>query len=334
MAVYYLRRIGLFFLVLLIASTLNFFLPRISGSDPVRQRLIQEATQGGYVPQGFNQMIKSYDKQFGLDQPLIIQYRNYLWNIMHGNFGYSISQYPETVTHLIMQAIPWTLGVGLLATLLGFLIGSTLGAIIGWPGSPSAFKYLFLPLLSLSAVPQFLLGLVLLLLLAFTFHIFPLFGGYAIATQPDWGSLHFWLDVLHHAILPALSIVLVAIGLWALGMRGMMVNMQGEDYMIQAEAKGLKGSRIFLRYAIRNALLPQTTGLALALAHVVSGIVLVEVVFGYPGIGGVLLNAIQQSDFQLLQGIVFIVILAIGLATLVLDLAYPLLDPRIRYQRN
>lgn len=334
MTLYYLRRIGLFLLVLLVASTLNFFLPRISGSDPVRQRLIQEATQGGYVPQGFNQMIKNYDVQFGLNKPLIIQYRNYLYNIAHGDFGYSISQYPETVVHLIMQAIPWTLGVGVLATLIGFLIGSLLGAVIGWPGSPRTFKYLFLPLLSLSAVPQFLLGLVLLLLFAFTFRFFPLFGGYAIATQPDWGSLHFWIDVLHHAVLPALSIVLVAIGLWALGMRGMMVNMQGEDYMIQAEAKGLKGSRIFLRYAIRNALLPQTTGLALALAHVVSGIVLVEVVFGYPGIGGVLLNAIQQSDFMLLQGIIFIVILAIGLATLVLDLAYPILDPRIRYQRG
>jgi peptide/nickel transport system permease protein len=140
-------------------------------------------------------------------------------------------------------------------------------------------------------------------------------------------------NVLYHSILPALSIILVSLGGWALGMRGMMVTTQGEDYLIFADAKGLKNRSIFLRYAIRNALLPQLTALALALGNVVSGAVLVEVIFQYPGIGSLLYVAIRASDFYLVQGIVFLIIVSIGVATLVIDLIYPILDPRITYRR-
>jgi peptide/nickel transport system permease protein len=143
----------------------------------------------------------------------------------------------------------------------------------------------------------------------------------------------FWRDVLSHAVLPALSILLAAIGGWALAMRAMAVTVQGEDFITFADAKGLKGSTIFLRYAIRNTLLPQVTGLGLALGQIVSGAVLVEVVFGYPGIGTVLFAAIRQADWFLIQGLVFTLIVSIGLATLILDLIYPLLDPRITYRR-
>jgi peptide/nickel transport system permease protein len=139
---------------------------------------------------------------------------------------------------------------------------------------------------------------------------------------------------LRHAILPATSIVLVAIGGWALGMRAMMVTTQGEDYTIFADAKGLRPFTIFLRYSVRNALLPQATALALVLGHIASGAVLVEVIFGYPGIGTVLYNAIRQSDYFLIQGIVFGVIVSLGFATFILDLIYPLLDPRIAYKRG
>jgi peptide/nickel transport system permease protein len=140
------------------------------------------------------------------------------------------------------------------------------------------------------------------------------------------------LDVLRHSILPAVSIVLAGLGFWGLGMRGMMVTTEGEDYMLYAEAKGLKGTRILLRYAVRNAILPQFTSLAIALGHIVSGSVIVEVVFGYPGIGSLLVKAIAGSDFFLIYGIVFVIILAISIATLIIDLAYPLLDPRIAHQ--
>jgi len=191
-------------------------------------------------------------------------------------------------------------------------------------------QYLLPPLLTLSAVPYYLLGLVLLYVLAFRLPLFPSFGGYTPGTLPAL-NMGFVLDAASHAALPALSIVLAALGFWALGMRAMMVTVQGEDSMIFAEAKGLKNRTLFLRYAVRNALLPQATALALALGEILSGAVLVEVVFGYPGIGSVLYNAIKDFDYYLIQGIVFTIVVSIGLATLLIDLAYPLLDPRIRY---
>jgi peptide/nickel transport system permease protein len=143
-------------------------------------------------------------------------------------------------------------------------------------------------------------------------------------------SWDFWLDVLKHSILPALSIILAAVGAWAIGIRGMMISTVGEDYMTFAEARGLKGKTVFYRYGLRNAMLPQITSLALSLGHIVSGALIVEVVFTYPGVGSLLFNAIRGADYFVVYGVVFMVVLAIGLATMLVDLAYPLLDPRIR----
>src|SRR5829696_4274659 len=180
------------------------------------------------------------------------------------------------------------------------------------------------PLLSLNAIPFFLLGLLLSYFLAFRMRLFPLSGGYTPGTFPAM-TPSFLRDVLAHSILPALSIILVSIGGWALGMRAMMITTQGEDFTNFAEAKGLLGRTIFLRYAVRNALLPQITALALVLGHIVSGATLVEVIFAFPGIGTVLFHAIRESDFFLVQGIIFMVIVTLGLATFILDLCYPLL---------
>jgi peptide/nickel transport system permease protein len=169
--------------------------------------------------------------------------------------------------------------------------------------------------------------------LAFKTGWFPIFGGYTPGILPDF-SPAFMLDVVQHAMLPALSIILVSIGGWALTMRAMVVTVQGEDFITFADAKGLKAATIFLRYAIRNTMLPQATAFALALGQIVAGGVLVEVVFGYPGIGSVLFAAIRQADWFLIQGSVFCIVVTIGLATLILDLIYPKLDPRITYQRG
>ena len=194
-------------------------------------------------------------------------------------------------------------------------------------------RWLMPPLWALHAIPFFLLGLILMYLLAFQVPLLPIFGGYSAGATPML-SLGFVWDVVSHALLPALSIVLVATGGWALGMRGMMVTTMGEDYVTFADAKGLKSATIFMRYCLRNAILPQTTALALALGQILSGAVLVEVIFGYPGIGALLFQAIQENDFFLIQGIVFTVIVALGLATLILDVVYPWLDPRISYRRG
>jgi peptide/nickel transport system permease protein len=220
-----------------------------------------------------------------------------------------------------------------LATLLAFGIGTLLGALIAWPRAPGALNVILAPLLTMSAVPFYLLGLILVYFLAFTLKIFPLSGGYTLGAMPQF-SWSFLMDVAWHSILPALSIILASLGTWAIGMRGMMISGLEEDYITFAEAKGIKDRDIFLKYALRNALLPQTTALALSLGFIVSGAVLVEVVFGYPGVGTVLYRAIQTFDYFVIYGVVMILILAIGLATLIMDLLYPLLDPRISYQQR
>jgi len=322
-----------FLAVLWGAATLNFFIPRLAPGNPVRDQLTQMANQGGYLQAGIEDMVKSYDQQFGLDQPLWIQYFRYLGNVAHLDFGYSLAQYPTHVLTLIWNALPWTIGLLFVSTFLAFAVGTLLGALMGWLKAPRFMDFFVVPLMALSAVPYYLLGLVLVYVLGVVFRLFPLSGGYTINEIPSF-SLGFVLDILHHSLLPASSIVLAGVGFWALGMRGMMVTTEGEDYMTMAEAKGLPDGVIFLRYAVRNAVLPQFTALAIALGHVVSGSVLVEVVFGYPGIGSLLYKAISGSDYFLIYGIVFIIILSIGLATLAIDLVYPLLDPRISYRSS
>jgi peptide/nickel transport system permease protein len=277
-------------------------------------------------------MVKVYQEKFGTDKPLWRQYLNYVDDVSHGNLNYSIANYPRTVAGMIGDALPWTIGLLGLTTIFSFALGTVLGALLAWPGAPRWMQWLMPPLWALHAIPFFLLGLMLMYLFAFHFQLLPIFGGYSAGASPGLTSV-FILDVLRHAVLPALSIVLVSVGGWALAMRGMMVTTMGEDYVTFAEAKGLRSPTIFARYCIRNAILPQTTGLALALGQILSGAVLVEVIFGYPGIGALLFQAIEENDFFLIQGVVFTVIVALGLATFVLDVIYPWLDPRISYRR-
>lgn len=329
---YVVKRFGVFLLIVWLAASVNFFLPRLGGQDPIRQKLLEQAALGGNSQVGLKEMVAEYDHKFGLDKPLWQQYLTYLGDVSRLDFGYSIANYPQRVATMIQVALPWTFALLFTTTLLSWTIGTLLGAFLGWPKAPRFLHFLMPPLLSLNAIPFFLLGLSLMYLLGFRARLFPLQGGYTAGTIPSL-TLPFVLDVLHHAILPALSIILVSIGGWALGMRAMMITTRGEDYMTFADAKGLKDRTVFLRYAVRNSLLPQTTALALALGQVITGAVLVEIIFAYPGIGTVLFNGIRGSDFYLVQGIIFIIIVSIGLATFVLDLIYPLLDPRITYRK-
>lgn len=327
---YVIRRIGLLIIVIWAAATLNFFIPRLSPNrDPIRERLGQLAATGGLNAAGIEEMVQAYQERFGLDKPITTQYINYITDVARLDFGFSLSNYPSKVTDLIGLALPWTLGLLTVATFLSFTVGTILGALTAWPGSPGVFKFSIIPFMTLSAIPYYLLGLILLYFLGVQTRLFPIFGGYSTAVQPTF-SLEFVGNVLHHAILPAMSIVLSGIGFWGLSMWGMMITTLGQDYVTLAEANGLRGRDIFLRYGVRNAILPQSTALALSLGFIVSGSVLVEVVFSYPGIGTLLFQAIQGSDFFLIYGIVFIIILSIGTATTIIDFIYPLLDPRIQ----
>ncbi|HEV8632816.1 MAG TPA: ABC transporter permease [Chloroflexota bacterium] len=326
------RRLVQFLVVIWGAATLNFLLPRLSPGNPVRERLLNAMAQGGLQQEGIEEMVRAYNEQFGLDQPLWYQYLAYLWHALRLDFGYSIAEYPSRVVPMIMGALPWTIGLLLTATVVAFVVGTLIGALIAWPRAPRIFKYLVGPMMALSAIPYYLLGLVLVYVLGVVWPLFPLSGGYSIGTIPRF-NLSSTLDVFHHAFLPAMSIVLVGVGFWSLGMRGMMVTTSGEDFMGFAEAKGLRGRRVFLRYALRNAVLPQFTALAINIGTVVSGSVVVEVIFAYPGIGSLLFKAINGLDYFVIYGILFMVVLSIALATLLIDLLYPLLDPRITYRR-
>jgi len=329
---YVVRRVLQFLIVLWAAATINFILPRLAPGNPVRDRLVSQASQGGPLQDGIEQMVRSYNKEFGLDKPLYVQYGLYLKHVSQLDFGYSITSYPNRVMGLIRRALPWTVGLLLTSSAIAFILGTFLGALVTWSRAPKFFQFLIGPAMALSAIPYYLLGLMLVYVLAIVFPVFPLSGGYSIGQIPHL-DISFILDILRHSLLPGLSIVLAGIGFWALGMRGMMITTKGEDYINFAEAKGLKDRRIFYSYAMRNAVLPQITGYAINLGTIISGLVIVEVIFGYPGMGSLLYNSITGSDYFLIYGIVYITVLVIGLATLAVDLLYPILDPRISYRR-
>jgi peptide/nickel transport system permease protein len=331
---YVARRLFVFLLVIWVGMTLIFFLPKmVPGRDPVMERMMMLMASGGIQAEGIEQMVKAYRAEFGLDQPLFVQYLRYLWNMVRFDFNYSLAQYPTKVLDLIGIALPWTISLLSVSTILAFTLGSLAGGLLGWPKTPKAFAYLLSPFLLMSSVPYFLIGLLLIYVFAFQLKIFPIGGGSQYGQLPSL-TLPYILDLLYHSILPAASIVVAGLGGWALGMRGMMITTLGEDYIILAQARGLSSRRIFFGYAMRNALLPQTTSLALSAGTIVSGSLLVEAIFRYPGIGSLLFRAISGFDYFTIYGVVFFIILAIALATLIIDLLYPLLDPRIRYQKR
>ncbi len=326
-----LTRLGTFFLVVFVAITINFLAPRLAPGDPVTQRLEAMGSQGTAIGGDFREIVEAYKRKFGYDQPLWRQYLNYWRDLLQGDLGYSISKYPARTSDIIAKALPWTVGLLGVATILGFVVGTIAGALLAWPSTPAVFGRALIPFfVVLSSIPYYLLGLLLLFLLSLTYQIFPSGGGHSIFVEPEW-NVPAILDIIYHATLPALSIVLASIAFWALGMRGMMISIQGEDFMTLALAKGLSKTRVFFRYAMRNAFLPQATQLALALGHVVSGAVLVEVIFRYPGIGYSLFEAITGKDYFVMQGILLLLIVSIALAMLIMDFVYPLLDPRVRY---
>ena len=331
---YFIKRLIYCALVVFGAATLIFFLPRLASErNPIVERMGQTAAAAGILTEGVEEMQKAWEVKFGLDKPLWQQYLNYLYDALHLDFGYSLAYFPARVKDQIAGALPWTIGLFGVATIIAFLLGSLSGALLAWPKAPKCLHYILPLVLTLSAVPYYLLGLVLLFIFAFTIRWFPLSGGYSIGVIPEFSFDFIW-DVLHHSLLPGIAMFLTGVGFWALQMRGLMVLGLEENYITFAEAKGLKGSRIFFRYAVRNVLLPQVTALAIALGQVISGAILVEVVFGYPGLGTLLLKAVSGFDYNLISGIVFIIILIIAISTLIVDLICPLLDPRITHHRG
>ena len=330
---YVARRFGVFLLIIVVAVSINFILPRLRSTNPIEQRLHQMAGQGGVYGAQLEQLVKIYNQKFGLDKPIYVQYFNYWNDLLHLDLGKSLAFYPETTMTEIMRAAPWTIGLLIVSTILAFALGTVFGALMAWPRTSGIALALSPVFMTLSAIPYYLLGMLFIYTVAMGWRLLPVGAAYSagVTLKLNWATV---LDIGRHAILPGASIVLSGIGSWALGMRAMMKTTLGEDYLRMAEASGLRPRTIFVQYALRNALLPQVTSLAISLSLVMSGAVLVEVIFGYPGVGNLLFTAITNNDYFVIQGITLFIILSIGVVMLGLDLVYPFIDPRIRYKRG
>ena len=329
---YVLRRFGMFLLTIWIAGTIIFIVPRLAPGDPVTAMVGRMQQQAGRV-ENAAEIIEIWRERFGLNDPLPVQYIRFLGNAVSLDFGYSLYGFPTTVNWMIARALPWTIGLLSIATFLSFLIGNLAGALLAWARTPRLLKLVIPMTMVFTSVPALLLGILLVYLLAFNTRLFPYSGSYGSGMRESF-SLEFIGSVIYHGILPALSIILVGFGYWALGMRGMMITTEGEDYMILAEAKGLNPFRILTRYSVRNAILPQVTALALSMGTLVTGAVLVEYVFNYRGMGGLLYTAIINQDYSVIEGTVFVLILSTATAVFIIDMIYPLIDPRITYQEG
>ncbi len=326
---YFVRRIGMFFLVIFVAASFNFMIPRLAPGNPIGAITSRMSQASAGIENG-QAMFEAYRERFGLNDPMYVQYFKYLWNSIRLDFGESLSAYPAEVWEIIRPAIAWTIGLIATSVIITFICGVTVGALLAWKGTPTWVHFL-LPLTMIWGVlPYYLLAMLLLYALAFGTGLFPMSGAYDSGIPKEF-TWPFISNVIHHAVLPALSIILSSLGLWALTMRGLMVNTIGEDYMLLAEAKGLRKRRILWWYAVRNAIPPQLAHLAIAMGHVVSGAILVEIIFGYPGLGYQLYQSIQNSDYTVIQGITLILAMSVGLAVLIIDLIYPRLDPRVTY---
>ncbi|MEM6527407.1 MAG: ABC transporter permease [Chloroflexota bacterium] len=324
---YLLRRIGIFFLTIWVAATLIWIIPRMAPGDPIAA-MIGEMSSAGQNVENADEIIEAWQERFGLNDPLPVQYVRYLGNLVRLDFGYSITNFPTPVSAIIWGALPWTIGLLLLAMVITFFLGNFLGAIMVWAKTPQLVKYLIPFGMLFTSIPTILSALFLLYIFAFTFNLFPAQNAYELGVTPGFNLPFIW-SVIKHGTLPALSIILVSFGYWALGMRGMMITVQGEDYVNLARAKGLNPIYVLYRYMVRNAILPQITAFAITLGTLVSGQVLVERVFAYQGMGFVVYDAILARNFPVIQGASFIIILMTATAVLIVDLIYPFIDPRV-----
>lgn len=329
---YLIRRFFQFLFIVFIANSLTFLVPRLVPGDPIVEYLTNQ-TLLNPNPE-FETWVEDYKAKFGVDKPLWQQYINFWINVFKGDLGYSITGFPETVWHRLSVALPWTIGLVSVGTILAFLVGATMGALLGWPDAPGIFQYLVPFLMVIGGIPFWLFSFAVIWIFAVELQILPPAGGIdtlevLLAGGTRWAYVS---NVIKHAILPIMVFVIFGIGGWGLSMRANLIMTLGEDYIYFAHAKGLPERRIFLRYGVRNALLPVVTALAMAIGRIISGSTVLERSFSYPGVGGVVGGAIGQRDYFIISGAAFFMILSSALAMLLVDLLYPLIDPRVRYQ--
>jgi peptide/nickel transport system permease protein len=325
---YLARRFGFYLVTAWAAITMNFFIPRLMPGNPAQILVSRMSAQGPVAPGLYHAL----QVAFGLNtnSSLLTQYFQYWGELFHGNLGVSITYYPSTVTSVIATALPWTIGLIGMSTIIAFVLGTGIGTLAAW--RRGSWLDVALPTTAfLQALPYFWLGLVAIEIFAVKLGWFPISGGYDTGIATTFGGT-FIGSVSYHAVLPATTIVLASMSGWMVGQRNVMITTLDQDYVLVAQAKGVSQRRVMIMYAARNAILPNFASFAVALGLVVSGALLVELVFSYPGIGYVLLSAVNNEDYPLMEAIFLIITLAVLAANFMADLVYVLLDPRARQE--
>lgn len=329
---YLLPRIGQYVMVIFVGVTLTFVIPRLSPNDPVERQIGQMMTTGAQInPEAVIHLREALTEMYGLKGSALQQYFAFWGRLFRGDLGPSLATFPTPVTELIGRALPWTLGLLLTSILISWLLGNLLGALASYFPQSRIMRVIDVLSQAVRPIPYYVMALVLLVAFAYFIPIFPFSGAYPVGRHVEL-SLDFVLTVVRHSALPAISLVIAGMGAWFIGMKSLTSNVISEDYVAYAEIAGLHPIKVLFSYIMRNAMLPQITGLALQLGMIFNGALIMEVVFGYPGMGMLTLQAVMANDYSLIMGIAIFSIVGVATSVLVLDLLYPLFDPRVRYQ--
>lgn len=327
-AIYALKRLGQFALVVLIGVNIAYVITHATPIDPVEQSIASVTAFGQASPEAIALMRESLRELYGLTGGPLEQYVNFWRRVVTADFGPSLSSFPTPVMTLIGRAMPWTAGLLLTSTILTWLLGNLLGGLAGYYRNNRSLKLMGVIAMGLHPIPYYISGFVLLVIFGYVWPILPITGGSDINLNQAMNVNHV-LSILRHSILPATSLMLIGLGGWFLGMRSLVSNVVTEDYVTYAELGGVTHKRILFSYVMRNALVPQVTGLAMTLGTIFSGAIITEQIFGYPGVGALLVGAVYAGDYGLVLGVTTISIIGVSAAVLLIDLLYPLLDPRI-----
>lgn len=325
---YLAKRLVQFALVVFIGVNLAFVITHASPIDPVEQSISAVTSFGNTAPEAIAAMRTSLQELYGLKGTLGEQYLTFWSRVLRGDFGPSLSAFPTPVSALIGRALPWTAGLLIVSTVITWVLGNLLGGLAGYYQRNRTLKLMGVVAMGLHPIPYYIVALLLLIVFGFLWPVLPITGGSAMNLQQGW-NWPFVSSVLLHSILPALSLILIGLGSWFLGMRSLVSNIVTEDYVVYAEIAGLDSRRVLGSYVMRNALAPQVTGLAMSLGGIFNGAVITEKVFGYPGVGTLLVDAVYAGDYGLVLGVTTVSIIAVSVGVLVIDLLYPLIDPRV-----
>ena len=328
-AAYLAKRLGQFVLVVFIGINLAYVVTHAIPIDPVEQSISVVTSFGNTAPEAIEQMRQSLKELYGMGGSGWEQYVTFWSRVLRADFGPSLSAFPPPVSSLIRRALPWTMGLLVVSTLLTWVIGNLLGGLAGYYQKSRSLKLMGVVAMALHPIPYYIIALMLLIVFGFLWPVLPITGGSAMSLPQGW-TWAFVVSVLKHSILPALSLILIGVGSWFLGMRSLVSNIVTEDYVTYAELAAVDRTRVLSSYVMRNALVPQVTGLAMSLGGVFNGAIITEKVFGYPGVGTLLVDAVYAGDYGLVLGVTTISIIAVSVGVLVIDLLYPLLDPRVQ----